>query len=119
MAAIGIANNLVLSAHVRRREIALYRVLGMQAHQIRTLYLIEGAFIGILGGIMAAILGVPLGFAAIGALEIVSAFDVHFVLPPAYVVWTVIGAIAVSLASALYPASRASGMSSAESVHYE
>ncbi len=119
LAAIGIANNLVLSAHVRRREIALYRVLGMRAGQIRTLYLMEGAFIGVLGGIMAAILGVPLGFAAIGALEIVSAFDVHFVLPPAYVAWTIAGAVIVSLTSALYPAARASGMSSAESVHYE
>lgn len=119
LAAIGIANNLVLSAHVRRREIALYRVLGMKADQIRTLYLMEGGFIGVLGGTMAAVLGVPLGFAAIGALKIISAFDVHFVLPPTYVLWTIVGAVAVSLASALYPAAKASGLSSAESVHYE
>jgi putative ABC transport system permease protein len=119
LAAIGIANNLVLSAHVRRREIALYRVLGMQSDQIRTLYLMEGGFIGALGGVMAAVLGIPLGFAAIGALKIVSAFDVHFQLPPSYVGWTIAGAVLVSFAAALYPASRASGLSSAESVHYE
>jgi putative ABC transport system permease protein len=119
LAAIGIANNLVLSAHARRREIALYRVLGMEVRRIRTLFLMEGAFIGLLGGLLAVVLGIPLGFFAIGALEIISAFAVRFDLPAMYPVWTVLGALAVSLFAALYPARKAASLSGAESVHYE
>jgi putative ABC transport system permease protein len=119
LAAIGIANNLVLSAHARRREIALYRVLGMEVRRIRTMFMMEGAFIGLLGGLLAVVLGVPLGFFAIGALQIVSAFNVRLDLPPMYAVWTIFGALAVSLAASLYPARRAASLSGAESVHYE
>ena len=68
---------------------------------------------------MAVVLGIPLGFLSLGALTVISAFEVHFALPPHYVVATILGALVISLASALYPALRASGLSSAESVHYE
>lgn len=119
LAAIGIANNLVLSAHARRREIALYRVLGMEVPRIRAMFMMEGAFIGLLGGALAVVLGVPLGFFAIGALELVSAFSVHFDLPAMYAVYTVAGALLVSLVASLYPAWRAGSLSGAEAVHYE
>jgi putative ABC transport system permease protein len=119
LAAVGIANQLVLSVHARQREIALYRVLGMTVSQVRHLVILEGAFIGLLGGGLAALMGVPLGYAAIGALKSVSAFEVSFRLPMHYVVLTVIGAALVSLGASLYPAARAARTDSAESVHYE
>lgn len=119
LAGLGIANNLVLSAHVRRREIALLRVLGMKASQVFGLFLVEGLFIGTLGGIMAVVLGIPLGFLSLGALELISAFDVQFDLPLSYPVYILISAIAIAVGSALYPALRAARQSSAESVHYE
>lgn len=119
LAAVGIANNLVLSAHIRRKEIALYRVLGMRSAQIRRLFVLEGTLIGALGGTLAVALGVPLGLAVIGALAVISAFDVTFVLPPMYAVYTIVAAMVISLASAIYPAIAASSVSSAESIHYE
>ncbi len=57
LAAVGIANQMLLSLHGRRREIALYRVLGMTAPQVRRLVLLEGGFIGLLGGGLAVLLG--------------------------------------------------------------
>jgi putative ABC transport system permease protein len=119
LAALGIANQLVLSVHGRRREIGLYRVIGMTTGQIRRLVLMEGAFVGLLGGALAALLGVPLGFAAVGALQAVSAFQVRFRLPSHFVPLTIAGSLAVSLFASLYPARRAARSSSAESVHYE
>jgi ABC-type antimicrobial peptide transport system permease subunit len=119
LAAVGIANNLVLSAHVRRREIALYRTLGMRVGQIRSLFVMEGTLIGALGGTMAVVLGIPLGLAVIGALAAISAFEVQFVLPPTYAVYTIAAAVVISLASAVYPAFAAARVSSAESIHYE
>jgi putative ABC transport system permease protein len=119
LAAIGIANNMVLAVHGRRREIALYRVLGMTADQVRQMFLMEGAFVGLLGGPLAAALGAPLGYAAVEALAIVSAFDVRFDLPASYVAWTILGATVVAFVAALYPAAAAAGARSAESIHYE
>lgn len=119
LAAVGIANNLVLSSHIRRREISLYQVLGMTGPQIRKLFIMEGLFIGALGGLMASVLGVPLGFAGIGALKVISAFDVGFHFPLSYVLYTIIGATLISLAASLYPAAHASKLSGAESIHYE
>jgi ABC-type antimicrobial peptide transport system permease subunit len=64
-------------------------------------------------------LGVPLGFASLAALKLVSAFEVHFALPPEYVLLTILGAVAVAVLAALYPARRAANVRSAESVQYE
>jgi putative ABC transport system permease protein len=119
LAAIGIANQLVLSVRARRRELALYRVLGMGTDQVRRLVLMEGGFIGLLGGTLAALLGVPLGYAAVGALKAVSAFEVDFALPPRYVVFTILGSVVIAGMAALYPASQAARADAAESVHYE
>jgi putative ABC transport system permease protein len=119
LAAIGIANQLVLAVHTRRREIALLRVLGMTADQIRKMLLLEGAFVGLLGGTLAVVLGVPLGFGSLAALKLVSAFEVRFELPLHYVALTIVGAVAVAVVAALYPARRAASARSAESVHYE
>ena len=107
LAALGIANSLVLSSHLRRREIALLRVLGMLPREIQRLFVTEGIFIGVLGGLLAVLIGIPLGMTAIGALEVVSAFEVRFALPPSYALLTVAGAVAVSLMSTVYPAIRA------------
>ncbi len=119
LAAIGIANQLVLSVRARRRELSLYRVLGMTSRQIRRLVLLEGGFIGLLGGTLATLLGVPLGYAAVGVLKAVSAFEVDFSLPPRYVALTIAGAVLIASVSALYPAAQAARADAAESVHYE
>lgn len=119
LAAIGIANQLVLSVRARRRELGLYRVLGMSTPQVRRLVLMEGGFIGLLGGTLATLLGVPLGYAAVGALKAVSAFEVDFTLPLQYVALTILGSMTIACAAALYPAAQAARADAAESVHYE
>ena len=119
LAALGIANQLILSVRARAREIALYRVLGMTVRQVRVMVLMEGAFVGLLGGGLAAVLGVPLGYAAVGSLKAVSAFEVDFHLPPLYVPLTIAASVVIALFASLYPASRAARTDSAESVHYE
>jgi len=119
LAAVGIANQLVLAVHGRRREIALLRVLGMTASQIQTMLLFEGAFVGLLGGGLAVVLGLPLGYGSLAALRVVSAFDVRFELPPEYVFITIGAAVVLAMAAALHPARQAAAARSAESVHYE
>lgn len=119
LAAIGVANQMILALHARRRELALHRVLGMTTEQVRRMVLMEGALVGVMGGVLAVALGVPLGSAALGALRVVSAFEVKFSIPPEYAALTALGATAVALAASLYPARQAGKHNAAESVHYE
>ena len=49
----------------------------------------------------------------------VSAFEVDFELPGAYVAFTLAGAVLVSLSASLHPAARAVRADAAESIHYE
>jgi putative ABC transport system permease protein len=79
----------------------------MTSNDVRLVVLGEGAFTGLVGGALAVLLGVPLGYATIGALRAVSAFDVSFALPARYVVFTLVASVALSLVAALYPARRA------------
>jgi len=119
LAGVGIANQLMLSLHARRREIALLRVLGMTRKQVARFVVLEGAFVGLVGGTLALLLGVPLGYAAIGALEAVSAFEVDFAVSPLLAVGTVALSVVVSTLSSLYPATRVGKSESATSLHYE
>jgi putative ABC transport system permease protein len=91
----------------------------MTAEQLRKMLLLEGAFVGLLGGTLAVALGVPLGFGSIAALKLVSAFEVSFELPWFYPLLTVAGAVVIALIAALYPARRAASSRSAEFIHYE
>jgi putative ABC transport system permease protein len=116
LAAIGVANQLAIFVHARRREFLLYRTLGMTEGDVRRVVLGEGVFTGLVGGALAVLLGVPLGYASIGALRAVSAFDVTFVLPWRYVAATLAAAVALSLIAALYPA-RSAGRSAARVEH--
>ena len=61
LAGVGIANQMTLSAHVRRAEISLFSALGMTTKQIARMFMFEGLIIGLFGGLFAIILGVPLG----------------------------------------------------------
>lgn len=58
VAAIGIANTMTMSTYERTKEIGIMKVLGCGLGNIRTMFLTEAAFIGLLGGMV----GVALSF---------------------------------------------------------
>ena len=56
MAAIGIANTMMMSIYERTKEIGVIKVLGCSLSNIRTLFLMEAAFIGFIGGVLGLVL---------------------------------------------------------------
>lgn len=56
VAAIGIANTMMMSIYERTKEIGIIKVLGCSLGNIRTLFLLEAAFIGFIGGIFGVLL---------------------------------------------------------------
>ncbi len=69
VAAIGIANTMMMSIYERTKEIGVMKVLGCSLRNIRQMFLIEAAFIGLLGGIAGNILS----FVMSAAINIVTA----------------------------------------------
>lgn len=52
VAAIGITNTMIMSIYERTREIGVMKVLGAKLKDIKNLFLLEAALIGLFGGIM-------------------------------------------------------------------
>jgi len=63
VAAIGIANTMMMSIYERTKEIGIIKVLGCSLGNIRMLFLLEAAFIGFLGGVAGV--GLSYGISAL------------------------------------------------------
>lgn len=60
VAAISIANTMMMSIYERTKEIGIIKVLGCSLGNIRSLFLMEAAFIGFIGGFLGLILSYAL-----------------------------------------------------------
>lgn len=56
VAAIGIANTMMMSIYERTKEIGVMKVIGCGLKNIRQMFLLEAAFIGLTGGVIGNIL---------------------------------------------------------------
>lgn len=57
LAGLGIANTILMAAHERVREVGTLRSMGMTEGGVIRLFLLEGALIGVVGGVIGALLG--------------------------------------------------------------
>jgi len=119
LAGLGVTNTMLIQLQARQREIGLLQVLGMTDSQIVKLILTEGLFIGILGGSFANLLGLPVGWASIEALNALSVFNVSFSLSLHQMALVFIAALGIALLAAAYPALRSLRLYTSESLHYE
>jgi putative ABC transport system permease protein len=125
VASIGIMNTMLTSVMERTREIGIMKAIGATTRDIMSIFIIEGALMSSVGGIIGIILGV---FGSQALTLILGSFmsmgaGGSFQLVPIITITTVVLAIAVSLIvgilSSLYPAWKAARMSPIEAVRYE
>ena len=125
VASIGIMNTMLTSVMERTREIGIMKAIGATTRDIMSIFIIEGALMSSVGGIIGIILGV---FGSQALTLILKSFmsmggGSSFQLVPIITITTVVLAIAVSLIvgilSSLYPAWKAARMSPIEAVRYE
>lgn len=57
ISAVGIANTMVMSVVERTREIGIMKALGAREGQIQLLFLVEGALLGLIGGVCSLVIG--------------------------------------------------------------
>jgi ABC-type lipoprotein release transport system permease subunit len=113
VASFGIANTMIMSILERTREIGIMKAIGAEDREIKLIFFVEAAVIGLLGGIVGVL--VAWGIDALAnrlAYRFVlkpqgASFIDFFDLPPYLWLGAILFALVVSILAALYPASRA------------
>jgi ABC-type antimicrobial peptide transport system permease subunit len=113
VASFGIANTMIMSILERTREIGIMKAIGAEDREIKLIFFVEAAVIGICGGVIGALL-------AWGIDAVANRLAYRFILKPqgaAFVdffslpLWltasAILFALVISILAALYPAARA------------
>jgi lipoprotein-releasing system permease protein len=133
VAALNIVSTLMMTVTDKESDIAILRALGMRPSSIMTIFIIQGAFIGLFGTLIGVASGVPV---ALNVFEIVSwleqLFSTDFLPDDVYYISDIvadvkvsevliyaISAFTVTILATIYPAWRASRTLPAEALRYE
>ena len=124
VAALGIVNTMVMSIVERTREIGVLKALGAQDGQVRLLFLIESALLGLIGSLGGLVLGWAVS--RLGAFiirRILVAQEVPqmdmFHLPLGIALGAIAFGVGVALLAGVYPASRAARVDPVRALRHE
>lgn len=123
VAAIGIANTMMMSIYERTKEIGVIKVLGCSLRNIKQMFLIEAGFIGLLGGVIGNVLSILLSFGintVAGSMGSAMGFEGDISYIPLWLVLASMGfAIFVGMAAGYFPALRAMRLSPLAAIRNE
>jgi ABC-type lipoprotein release transport system permease subunit len=113
VASFGIANTMIMSILERTREIGIMKAIGAEDREIKLIFFVEAAVIGVVGGIVGVLVawgidGLANRLAYRFILKPQGASFIDFFSMPIYLsAGAILFALIVSILAALYPASRA------------
>lgn len=122
VAAISIANTMMMSIYERTKEIGVLKVLGCSLGSIRNMFLIEAGFIGFMGGVAG--IGLSYGISKLvnqvlgAALMVGQSGDISRI-PPWLTAMAVVFAIVIGMLAGLFPALRAMKLSPLAAIRNE
>ena len=122
VAAIGIANTMLMSIYERTREIGVMKVIGCSLKNIGEMFLLEAGFIGLAGGLAGNLLSLILsaGINAVAVGKGVAAGISRISFIPVWLVLLSIGfAVLVGMAAGFFPAVRAMKLSPLAAIRSE
>jgi len=113
VASFGIANTMIMSILERTREIGIMKAIGAEDREIKLIFFVEAAVIGVFGGVIGVLVAWGIdGIANRLAYRFIlkpqgASFVDFFSLPPYLSIGAILFALIVSIVAALYPAARA------------
>lgn len=125
VAAIGIANTMIMSIYERTREIGVMKVIGASIQDIQKLFLTEAALIGFIGGVIGVALSLMMsaGFNLIGNRFAMAQGAEEAVKISHIPLWLVFVALVfstlVGIAAGYFPAKRAMNLSALDAIRSE
>ena len=123
VAAIGIANTMMMSIYERTKEIGVMKVLGCDMGSIRNMFLIESGFIGLAGGVIG--IGLSYGISYLvnhigGISQAVSGMEGDISRIPFWLVGlAIVFAVVVGMGAGFMPAMRAMRLSPLAAIRNE
>lgn len=130
IASIGILNLMLMAVFERTREMGVLAALGMKGRQLMVLFLLEGTFIGAVGGVAGCILGwiviwivgqVGIDFSfteGMGEITALMGTRLYPTIPLSSIISYGIAVTVIAALASLFPAWQASRNEPAESLHY-
>jgi putative ABC transport system permease protein len=126
VAALGIANTMLMSVLKRMREVGIMKAVGAGNGHIQLIFLVEGGLIGLVGGSLGLLLGWAASLPADRWVRSMVQRDLNielkqalFVFPPWLLLVVVLFAILVTTLAAVYPARRAAKLSPVTALRHE
>jgi putative ABC transport system permease protein len=126
IAALGIANTMLMSVLERTREIGIFKAVGAGDGPVQLIFLIEGALIGVVGGLLGTLLAWAFSFPADHWVRGMISRDLKidlkeslFTFPAWLTVGAVLFAMAVTTLAAVYPARRAARVQPLQALRHE
>ena len=114
---IGIANTMFTSVLERTKEIGIMKAIGAKNSNILSVFMIEAGVLGLVGGIVGAIIGLGLAFAVSKIANAALGSVILSVAPSMPLVFSSVGfALLIGIASGLFPAYQASKLNPVEAL---
>jgi putative ABC transport system permease protein len=127
VAALGIANTMLMSVLERTREIGIMKAIGASNGQLQFIFLVEGALIGLWGGLVGLLLAWGTSFPGDAwvrsivsrSMPDVEMKDALFVFPAWLILAVILFAVLTTTLAAVYPARRAAKIDPVAALRHE
>jgi putative ABC transport system permease protein len=126
VAALGIANTMLMSVLERTREIGIMKAVGASNRQLQFIFLVEGALVGLFGGGLGLLLAWGASYPGDAWVRSMVSRDLNidlkepiFVFPPWVILAVVVFAVVVTTLAAVYPARRAAKVDPIAALRHE
>jgi putative ABC transport system permease protein len=126
VAALGIANTMLMSVLERTREVGIMKAVGAGNAHVQLIFLVEGALIGLFGGMAGLVLTRLAAVPADARMRVLVSRDLKvelkeslFLFPPWLLVTVMTFTVVVTTLAAVYPARRAARVNPVTALRHE